>query len=166
MHSSDFKTKRIALAALFAAVALVVTMLVRVPIPSTSGYINLGDSVIYAAALLLGGPLAAVAAAVGSALADLFVGAAVYAPATALIKALMALAVGAVLRRKTFARSIAAAVISGVIMVCGYLLYELLVFGAAYAVVGVPMNCIQGALCAVVSVLLFGILRKLKPQDL
>ena len=163
MNTPVNKTRKIALAAVFAAATLVMTMFVSIPIPSTSGYVNLGDSVIYAAAFALGGPIAALAAAIGSALADILLGAAVYAPATAVIKGLMALAVGTMLHQHvSFKRYIIAAVVGSIIMIAGYWLYETVVFGLDYAAFGVPFNCLQGGGSLIISAVLYSGLRKLR----
>ena len=79
------------MAALFAALVCVATVAVRVPIPATQGYANLGDALVLLAAFFLGPLYGALAAGVGSALADLFAGYALYAPGTAVIKGLCAM---------------------------------------------------------------------------
>ena len=48
-QSSAFK---IAVAAIFAALVAAATLLFVIPIPATSGYFNLGETLIYVAALL------------------------------------------------------------------------------------------------------------------
>ena len=62
-------------------------MLIKIPSP-LKGYINLGDGIVLLAAWVLPLPYGLVAAGLGSALADLFSGYVVYAPATFAIKAL------------------------------------------------------------------------------
>ena len=64
-------TRRMVLGALLTAMVAVATMAFQVPIPATKGYINLGDTVIFIAALLLGPGYGALAGGVGSAMADL-----------------------------------------------------------------------------------------------
>lgn len=86
------KNKKIMLltvTALFTALVTVATMVIQIPIGR--GYLHFGDSVIYLAACVLPAPCSLFAASVGAALADLFTGYAVYAPATFIIKALNAL---------------------------------------------------------------------------
>lgn len=83
------KNKKIVLltvTALFTALITVATMVIQIPVGK--GYLHFGDSVIYLAACILPAPCALFAASVGAALADLFTGYAVYAPATFIIKAL------------------------------------------------------------------------------
>lgn len=40
------KTRRIVLTAIFIALVYVATLIIQIPIPGTSGYVNLGDSFI------------------------------------------------------------------------------------------------------------------------
>ena len=67
------KTRTIILAALLAALTTVATMIIRIPTP-TLGYIHLGDGLVLLCGILLGPGLGAVAAGIGSMLADLFGG--------------------------------------------------------------------------------------------
>lgn len=45
---------QIAIAAIFAALVAAATLTFVIPIPATSGYFNLGEALIYVAALLFG----------------------------------------------------------------------------------------------------------------
>jgi uncharacterized membrane protein len=83
--------EKMILTALMIALIAVATA-IYIPIPN--GYIHPGDSMIFLAVLLLGWKRGAVAAGVGSAFTDLFLGFVVWAPWTLLIKGGMALLVG------------------------------------------------------------------------
>ena len=83
-------TQRIVRAALLAALTCVATMIIKIPSP-LKGYLNLGDCVVLLAGWMLPPVYGALAAGLGSGLADLFLGYVVYAPATFVIKGLMAL---------------------------------------------------------------------------
>lgn len=137
---------RIVVTALMAALVTAMT-LVHIPVPGmgTGAYIHPGDSMVYASAWMLG-PLGVIPAAVGSALADLIVpDALVYAPATLVIKALMALIAVGLLRLlgdRVWAR-LAAMLAAGVFMAAGYAAYEWLLFGWAKMLIGLPYNFIQ-----------------------
>jgi uncharacterized membrane protein len=86
---------RVIQTALLAAIVFVVTYLIRIPLPFTAGgSLNLGDTPIYLAAYLLGGPAGAVAGALGSALSDLASGAVFYVAPTAVIKGAMGFVCG------------------------------------------------------------------------
>lgn len=80
------ETGKIIRIAVYTVAVYTVTIILQVYQPATGGYFNLGESVIYAAAILEGPIVAAIAGGVGAALADLSTGYAVFAPATLVIK--------------------------------------------------------------------------------
>ena len=84
------KTRKIVLAALLASLTCVTTMLIKVPSP-LKGYVNLGDCVVLLSGWILSPLYGFFAAGIGSALADIFSGYVIYAPATFVIKGAMAL---------------------------------------------------------------------------
>jgi uncharacterized membrane protein len=87
-------TKDIIMTGLMMALVTIATMIFVIPVPFTNGYIHLGDSMIFLAVFILGYRYGAIAAGVGSALADIFVGYANWAPWTLCIKGTMALLMG------------------------------------------------------------------------
>ena len=89
------KTNRLVMVALMVCLVMIATLSIRIPSPFTQGYVHLGDTMIFLSVLLLGKKGGAVAAGLGSALADVLGGYAAYAPWTLLIKALMAIIMGA-----------------------------------------------------------------------
>ena len=169
------KTRTIILTALLAALTTVATMVIRIPTPlAGGGYIHLGDGLVLICGILLGPGLGAVAAGVGSMLADVFAGAAAYVPATLAIKALTAAAGGWLYHRMaghsslhTPVRVALAGIPAEVIMVAGYYLYEVglqiaagsAAGAAATAVlVGVPFNIVQGLAGVIVCAVLLPVL--------
>ncbi len=148
-------TKKICFTALFAALTCVATMVIRIPSP-LGGYINLGDCILLVGAWVLGPWYGFAAGAVGSALADLFSGYAVYCPATFIIKGLMAVA-AALLHKKIKGKfsKIIAAVAAEFIMAGGYLFFEAFIMGyGSGALVNIPYNIVQGLLGIIGGVLL------------
>ena len=143
---------RLVLAALFAALSCVATLVISIPIPATNGYINLGDGFVLLGAFLLGPVYGMAAGGLGTMLADIILGYAVYAPGTLVIKALMALCAALVLRAmhgKT-AGLIVGAVAGELVMVFGYFAYESLLLGYGLAAAGsIPANALQGAVVSV-----------------
>lgn len=139
-------------AAVFAAVICAVTALISIPIPG-GGYANPGDAFVLLGGLFLGPVYGALAAGIGSALADLLLGYAVYAPATALIKAGMAALAAFLFLRLKASRlhrpgALAAAALCGeALMVAGYFGYECLLYGTGGALPGLAGNGIQGSVC-------------------
>lgn len=82
-------TVKIAQAGLFTAIIFVFTMFVKIPVGI--GYAHVGDAFIYLYACMGGGWYALVAGSIGATIADLVGGYAIYAPATLIIKPLVAL---------------------------------------------------------------------------
>lgn len=80
--------------AVITALVAVATLLIRIPVPVTQGYINLGDAVVITAALLMGPRTGLIAGGIGSALADWLAGCAHWAPFTLIIKGLEGYLVG------------------------------------------------------------------------
>ena len=85
------KLRTLILAAMFAALTCVATMIIHIPSP-IGGYFNLGDCMVLLSAFVLGPVWGTAAGGIGSALADVICGYFIYAPGTLVIKALMALA--------------------------------------------------------------------------
>ena len=79
-RSSDNRTNRLVFTSLTACLVLLGTILFRIPIPMTQGYVHLGDAMIYIGVLLLGKKQGAAAAALGSSLGDILGGFAFWAP--------------------------------------------------------------------------------------
>ena len=75
------QTRTLTHLALLIALTTAATMAVRIPVPGTGGYINMGDSVVYVAALLFGPVSGLAAGGIGSALADFLGGYGQYARA-------------------------------------------------------------------------------------
>lgn len=157
-QSASKRIRTICFAAMFAALICACTFM-SVPLPI--GYFNLGDVAVLLASYVLGFP-AVIAAALGSALADLFMGYAVYAPATAIIKGTIALIVCLAMRLakkyngKTPMLLVqgVASVIGEAFMVAGYLFFEAIALSyGAGALASVPGNCLQGA-CGVIGAMI------------
>lgn len=157
-------TRKVIFAAMFAAICCVATMVPKIPTPM-GGYVHCGDAVVLLGAFLLGPFWGAAAAGIGSALADVVSGYVIYAPGTLIIKAVMALSAGFILRRTmshSLLWSVAAAFTGEAIMVLGYFVFEAwpLGFGLACAV-NIPFNCIQGVFGVAASVALYAALIKI-----
>ena len=83
-------TKKLVMCALFAALACVATMSIRIPTPATGGYIHPGDAVVILCGIFMGPAEAFLAAGIGSCMADLLGGYFIYVPITFIIKGLVA----------------------------------------------------------------------------
>lgn len=154
------------MAALLAALTCVATMIIKIPSP-LKGYLNLGDCVVLLAGWTLSPAYAFLSAGLGSALADVFSGYATYAPATFVIKGLMALIAFAVFKL-LFAKlgNLPSRIISGVLaevaMVLGYFVFEGVLYGFLPSLVNIPPNAIQGLAGLIIGFTLIKILEKSK----
>lgn len=124
---------QVVFAAMLAALCCISTLIIRIPTP-TGGFVNLGDVIIIFAAWLLAPAYGMLSAAIGSVLADIFAGFPQYAPATFVIKGLMAFSAMLIFRltdrlaQKKNVYSLITMVFAGlcaeVVMVAGYFIFE------------------------------------------
>ena len=154
------------------AIITVMTMILPIPIPFTTGYIHLGDAVIFLSVLLLGQKYGAAAAGMGSALADLLLGFAVWAPWTLVIKGGMGLIMGLLIAKAAksqkenqilgvSAYAILGMILAGIFMVAGYYVAEGVIYGNfIVALLGIPWNIGQFGLGMVLAVLIASALYK------
>lgn len=101
--SGQFKITKpigIALTAISTALVCVVTIAFSVYVPQTRGFFNVGETMVFATAILFGPAIGAFAGGVGSMAADVLLGYPHYAPATFLIKATEGAMVGYLSRKK------------------------------------------------------------------
>ena len=160
------KTKNIVTASLFAALICIATMIIKIPTP-LKGYVNLGDCVVLLCGSMLSPVYAFLAAAIGSALADILSGYMTYAPITFLIKGLMALVVFALFKlinKKGLKQpiKILPLVLAEVIMVGGYFIFEGFLYGFVPSAANIPANAIQGVAGIIFGFVLIKAFEKIK----
>lgn len=162
-------SKNIAFTSLFAALCAVGTLVIVIPLPY--GYFNAGDIFVLLSAWCLGPLYGPIAAGVGSALADLWSGYALYAPATFFIKGLDALTAYFVwygLKKLISKNSLDAvprllsALLGEAVMVVGYFLFESLLYGFAGGALALVGNTLQGITCTAFALLLIALLYPIK----
>jgi len=153
------------MAALIASLTCIATMIIKIPSP-LKGYINLGDCMVLTAGWLLSPAYGFLAAGLGSSLADIFSGYVVYAPATFMIKGLMALTafyVFSLLHKKLsilFSRIISG-FLAELIMALGYFLFEGFLYGFVPSLVNIPANGVQGIAGLIIGVVLMKYLERI-----
>ena len=134
-------------------------------IPTAIGYINLGDAVILIASYVIG-PAAFFPAAIGSAIADLIAGYPMYILPTFVIKGLMGLAAGFILKhpehRPHLVKRLLAGVAAEIIMVIGYFAVEVFLYDVAAAAASIPFNLIQAAAALLIAVPVTYLLKNIK----
>ncbi len=158
----------IGIIAAFATLAFVGTLAIRVPIPASGGYFNLGDTFVMVAALLYGPAAGALVGMIGPAAADA-VGFPQFVLATAVVKAIEGWIVAAIGFRRSPPRQVAGLAAGILALVGGYYIFEAIVYpllaetvpffavtDPRAALAEIFPNLVQGAISAVLA---FGIQR-------
>ena len=154
--------RKIVLSSMLSALCCVATMIIKIPSP-LKGYLNLGDAVVLLAGWILSPGYAFFAAGIGSALADVFSGYVLYAPATFVIKGIMAIIVCLINKKKTSLTSrIIGGVTAEIVMIMGYFLFEGFLYGFAPSLVNIPANAVQGVAGIIIGIVLIKIFDKSK----
>ena len=120
----------VGIVAAFATLAFVGTTVIRIPIPATGGYFNLGDTFVMIAALLYGPFIGGLVGFIGPALADA-VGYPQFILATAIVKGLEGAAIGTIAAKSagsSLARPVVALSVGIAILACGYFLFEAFIY--------------------------------------
>jgi uncharacterized membrane protein len=165
------KTMKLILTGLMMALIVVATIVIPIPVPFGSGYIHFGDAMIFLSVLILGWRYGAVAAGVGSALADLLIGYAIWAPWTLCVKGIMGAVMGIFLMKSMKRQGVkilgvpvfqlVGMILAGIIMAAGYYLAEGVIYGNFIAALaGIPWNVLQFVVGTFIATLLAAALYK------
>lgn len=156
-----------ALTAMLIAVTTVFTLLVRIPIPATQGYINFSDVATFFSGFTFGPLVGGLAGGVGAAIADLLGGYAQFAPLTLLAHGLQGLLAGLIGRKGTWLALILGWLAGTTAMVGVYLLGEGLVLTTwPNALVETPFNLLQNLVGGLIGIPLFFAVRRAYPAIL
>ncbi len=133
------KTARYEMVLTGVSAALVFVFTAFLHIPSHTGYTHVGDAFVFLAACLLPAPNAALAGGIGAVLADGLTGYAIWAPGSAVIKAVTALFFTRRSEKVLTLRNLLALLPAGVICIGGYYLYDAVITGNFIApAAGIP----------------------------
>ena len=157
---------QISLIVVMTALVTVGTLIIRIPNPM-GGYFNLGDVMIFVAALTFNPLIGGIAGGLGSSIADI-VGFPLFAIPTLVIKGLEGLLASLIKNKKNVFRDILAVVAAGTEMVIGYFLVELYVlqWGLGGALAEVPANIAQVTIGGLVGIPIALVLRRRLPEIL
>ena len=164
------QTYGLAKSALIMSLVMMATIFLRMPIPLTEGYIHLGDAMVFLSVLTLKKKDAVLASGIGSALADILGGFAMWALWTLIIKASMAMVASSILNtgkgRDARLRYITAMTSAGFLMTASYYIAELIMYGnPPVALIGVPWNIGQFAVGIVIAQSLFKTIKKFNEKE-
>lgn len=162
--------------AAYATLAFVGTTVIRIPIPATGGYFNLGDTFVMAAALLHGPIIGGAVGLIGPAMADA-IGFPQFILATAVVKGVEGVVVGLVAaqgRGRSAWPAIVALLLGIAVLVAGYYIFEATLYpllakrvpfygvtDAKAALAEIVPNLLQGTISAIIA---FGIWRVFKKR--
>ena len=136
----------------------------KIPTPGTGGYIHPGDALVILSGVFLGPNYGFLAAAVGSALADILGGYIFYAPITFAVKGCIALLSAIAFRKLAKTHSPGTALMAGGVIdilftVLGYGIPEAFIYGPAGALTSAFPNFVQGLSGMILAMVLYPILR-------
>jgi len=164
---------RIASVAILTALTTVFTLIVRVPVTPTRGYINLGDVAIFFTALTFGPFTALAAGGLGTALADILGGYAQWAPITFFAHGIQGFLIGVIFRifgREKSVRFFLGLFLSfaaGTLVMAGtYFLTGGIMYGFGAAATEIPGNILQNAAGVLVGTPLYLAVRRAYPPVL
>jgi len=158
--------KRIVFSALMTALTTVATMVIHIP-SAVGGYIHLGDGMVMLSGMILGPMAGAAAGGIGSMIADLLSGYAIYAPATLFIKALAAFSGGYLYRHLPFRSRaggfrvmpfLSVGMVFNLVVTGGYFIFELAIYDWPAAISNVPFNLVQNLFSLIAVRVLFPVL--------
>ncbi len=150
------QSMRVALLAIMIAVTTVFTVIPKLPIPGTEGYVNLSDVAITFAAVAFGPVVGLVAGGVGAALADFMGGYGQWAGITLLAHGFEGLLIGMIARQGKRWSLVLGWLVGTLFMVGSYYVGEALIFtGWKPALAGIPFNLLQGAVGGLIGLPLY-----------
>lgn len=178
----NMNVKVLSMGAVSAALTMVATMVIKIPTP-TMGYVHPGDCFVLLSGFLLGPVIGGLSAGIGSMLADLLGGYALWAPGTFVIKYLTAFTAALIYKRLSkgsghhiAVKSIIAGVIGEIIMIAGYFLFNIIILSfvntgseavalgeaVVQSVAEIPFNAVQGVTGVVLATALIPVFEKIK----
>ena len=163
MSRRAFDPRTLAVTAVMTAIVFVLTRVIQVPTPVV-GYIHLGDVGVFFSAFAFGPWVGAVTGGLGTALADLTSPYAQWAIFSLLIHGAQGWVAGWMSARwQSLGGLVLASLVGGAIVVVGYLLAGTILVGFGAALTEVPLNIVQVAVGAIVSIPLFLAVRQAYP---
>lgn len=160
IKGSKFKTKDMVQTALLTALVYVATAFINIKLPilSSGGLVHLGTVMLFITAIVFGKEKGAIAGAVGMAIFDLSSGWALWAPFTFIVRGVMGYIVGTIAWSSNRTGNnaifnIFATVLSGVWMIVGYYITEVILYHNWFS----PVASIPGNLTQIAVGIIFGI---------
>lgn len=164
----SFKTRTLVSSALFAAlICLTTAYFLRIPVGGNGGFMHVGDTFIYLAAVLLPTPYAAFAAAIGAGFADILSGAAHWVWATIIIKPILVLFFTNKSEKIINIRNIVAGIIAGIVGTVLYMIADGIMMGNILAgFIMTLVGLVQPIGSFILFVIIGGVFDKIKIKEM
>lgn len=139
---------------------------IRLPIASSGGLVHLGNTMLFIAAIVFGKKKGAIAGAFGMALFDLLSEWAIWAPFTFVVRGIMGYIIGRIAwsngkNGNNITTNIIAIVLSGIWMIFGYYITEIILYGNHIkAMASIPGNITQIIIGMIIGIPVAQILKK------
>ncbi|WP_270939806.1 ECF transporter S component [Romboutsia lituseburensis] len=139
---------------------------IRLPIASSGGLVHLGNTMLFIAAIVFGKKKGAIAGAFGMALFDLLSEWAIWAPFTFVVRGIMGYIIGRIAWSNgkdgnNIITNIIAIVLSGIWMIFGYYITEIILYGNHIkAMASIPGNITQIIIGMIIGIPIAKILKK------
>lgn len=139
---------------------------IRLPIASSGGLVHLGNTMLFIAAIVFGKKKGAIAGAFGMALFDLLSEWAIWAPFTFVVRGIMGYIIGRIAwsngkNGNNITTNIIAIVLSGIWMIFGYYITEIILYGNHIkAMASIPGNITQIIIGMIIGIPIAKILKK------
>ena len=165
---SKFTTRDIVETALLIALVFIATRFIniRLPLASTGGLVHLGNTMLFIAAIVFGKRKGAIAGAFGMGLFDLLSEWAIWAPFTFVVRGIMGYIIGKISwsnnkKGNNVCTNIIAVIISGIWMLFGYYVTEMILYGNHIkAIASIPGNITQIIIGVIIGVPVAKLLKK------
>lgn len=150
---------KITYTAIFTAIIILATSVIKFSTGLGEGYIHLGDSIIYLTACVLPFPYCLVASALGGALADILSGYAIWSIPTMIIKTLNALPFAIICRKYKLNKilckqTIFVTILSGIVTIFGYFIAECILYSVTSATLSLLGNTIQAVASGIIFIIM------------
>lgn len=156
--------KKITLISLFIAINIIATIIITIPIGTSGGYINFGDSIIYIVSILFAPIVGGISGGIGAAIVDLII-APQYAFFSLFIKLIEGLLCGSIYHKlnKKNLFSCFVSLLTGMLwMIGGYFVAEIILMDFSAALLTLIPNLIQGSVSLIVGLIVIEIINKIR----
>jgi len=157
------KTKFISEISVLTSLTIVITLILIIPLPSNSGYLNLSDAMIMIASNVTSPLGGFIVGALSGGICDLVAGYGAYIPFTIIIKGIEGYLAGYLFKKlnnKTL--KYLSLFICGLLMGILYFIPDFIYYGVSVALLNLPLNILQGILGATIASLIIILIKKNK----